>query len=91
MNRLCSRLFELGLLFLLLITFTNSTWGAEPRVQIRAPKDGSHITQEQNYVLVGGKVGSEAAGSGYVDIVLVLDVSGSTGQCAGVDFRSVNS
>jgi hypothetical protein len=60
-------------------------------VPIRSPKDGSHITQEQDYLLVSGKVASEAARSPNVDIFLVLDVSGSAAQHAGVDFRSVNS
>jgi von Willebrand factor type A domain len=86
MIRSCSRTFQLGLPFLLLITITNKTWSADTTVQIRSPKDGSHITQEQNYVLVGGKVGSEASRSGYVDIFLVLDVSNSTAQYAGVEF-----
>jgi hypothetical protein len=86
MNRSCSRFFQLGFPFLLLIFFPNRIWSAEPTVQIRSPKDGSHFTQEQNYVLVGGKVFTEGARSGYVDIFLVLDVSGSTAQYAGVDF-----
>ena len=81
-----SRFFRLGITVFLLITFPNRTWGAELTVQIRSPKDGSHITQEQNYVLVGGKVAAEAARSAYVDIFLVLDVSGSTAQYAGVEF-----
>jgi hypothetical protein len=41
MNRSCSRFFHLGLLFSLLITFPNRTWGAEPKVQIRCLKRGS--------------------------------------------------
>jgi hypothetical protein len=86
MKRWYSRLFGLGLLFLLLITFANRISGAEPTVQIRSPKDGSHITLGQDYVLVSGKVSTEAGGAGYVDIFLVLDVSGSTAQYAGVDF-----
>jgi hypothetical protein len=86
MNRSCSRFFQLGLPFLLLITFSNRSWGAEPRVQIRSPKDGSHITREQEYVLVSGKVASESARSPDVDIFLVLAVSLSTAQYAGVDF-----
>jgi len=86
MSRSCSRFFQLGLPFLLLITFQNRTGSAEPTVQIRSPKDGSYIRQEQNYVLVGGKVITIAAKSGYVDIFLVLDVSGSTAQYAGVEF-----
>lgn len=86
MNQSCSRIIQLGLPFLLLLSFPNRNWGGEPSVQIRSPKDGSHITHEQNYVLVSGKVGSEAARSGYVDIFLVLDVSNSTAQYAGVEF-----
>jgi hypothetical protein len=86
MKRSCSGFFQFGFALLLLITFPNKTWAAEPTVQIRSPKDGSHITQEQSYLLVGGKVATEAARSGNVDILLVLDVSLSTAQYAGVDF-----
>jgi hypothetical protein len=86
MNRWTSRFFPLALPFLLLTFLPTQSWGGEPRVQIRSPKDGSHITQEQNYVLVGGKVFTEAGGAGYVDIFLVLDVSGSSAQYAGVNF-----
>lgn len=86
MTRWCARFYQLGLVFLLLISFPNKNWGGEPRVQIRSPKDGSHIAQEQNYILVGGKVFNETSGAGYVDIFLVLDVSGSSAQYAGVKF-----
>jgi hypothetical protein len=86
MNRSCLRFFQLGLPFFLLITFSNRTWAAELTVQIRSPKDGSQITQEQAYVLIGGKAAVETGGSGSVDIFLVLDVSGSTAQYAGSDF-----
>jgi hypothetical protein len=86
MNRLCVRLGQLGLSFLLVISLPNTNWGGEPKVQIRSPKDGSQITQEQTYILVGGKVFTEVAGAGYVDIFLVLDVSASTAQYAGIDF-----
>lgn len=70
----------------MLVSFTNSTWAAELTVQIRSPKDQSHITQEADYVLVSGKVVTEANISGNVDLFLVLDVSGSTAQYAGVEF-----
>jgi von Willebrand factor type A domain len=86
MNKSRSRLFRLGITVFLLITFSNRTWGAELTVQIRSPKDGSQVTQEKAYVLIGGKVATEAGGPGYVDIFLVLDVSGSTAQYAGGDF-----
>ena len=54
-------------------------------MQIRSPNDGTKITQEQDYLLVSGKVASGANRSPLVDI-LVLDVSGSTASYAGVDF-----
>jgi len=60
--------------------------GAELTVHVRSPKDGSVVTQEQAYILIGGNVAIDTHGSGYVDIFLVLDVSGSTGQYAGADF-----
>ena len=59
MTQLHSRFIQLGFL-LLTLTASASVWGAEPTVQIRSPKDGSHITQEQEYVLVSGKVASAA-------------------------------
>lgn len=86
MKRSCSRFFQLGLLILLLIFFTSSTWGAEAKVEIRAPKDGAQITQEQDYLLVSGKIASGTTISSLVDVFLVLDVSGSTAQYAGADF-----
>src|SRR5262245_62162439 len=86
MNRLCVRLGQLEFSFLLLISLPNTNWGGEPKVEIRSPKDGSQFTQEQNYILVGGKVFTEVVGAGYVDIFLVLDVSASTAESAGIDF-----
>jgi hypothetical protein len=46
------------------------------------------VIQEQSYILIGGKVTTEASGLGNVDIFLVLDVSGSTAQYAGADFAA---
>ena len=86
MNRSCLRFFQLGLPFFLLITFPNGTWGAELTVQIRSPKDGSQITQEQDYLLVSGKVALRARRSPLVDIFVVLDLSNSTAQYSGVEF-----
>ena len=85
MNRSVFRFCELCLLSLLLSFSSGLTWAAEPKVQILSPKDGSRITQEQNRILVSGKVASQAARSPNVDIFLVVDVSGSTSQYAGVD------
>jgi VWA domain-containing protein/glucodextranase-like protein len=58
---------------------------AEPRVQILSPADGSRIAQDQNSILVSGKVGRETGRSANVDIFLVIDVSGSTAMYAGAD------
>jgi von Willebrand factor type A domain-containing protein len=81
-----SRFFQLGIVLFLLITFVNRTTGAELTVQIRSPNNGAQITQEQPYVLVGGKAAIKTGGAGYVDLFFVLDLSGSTAQYAGADF-----
>ncbi len=60
-------------------------WGAEPKVQIQSPKDGSRIVQDQDVVLVSGKVSSQGERTPNVDIFFVLDVSGSTINYAGVN------
>lgn len=86
MKHLSLRLLHLFLLFVLVGSSFNGAWGAEPKIQILSPKDGSRIVQEQNTVLISGKVSSEAARFPNVDIVFVVDVSGSTIQYAGVDF-----
>jgi len=59
---------------------------AGPVVQINSPKDGARIVQEQDTVLVSGKVSSMGERTSQVDILFVLDVSGSTRYYAGVDF-----
>jgi Mg-chelatase subunit ChlD len=73
--------------FLLLIS--NRSWAADPRVQIRSPKDRSIVTQETAYILVGGKVDSKNDVSPNIDIFLVLDTSGSTAQPAAKDLSDV--
>src|ERR1700758_3240605 len=59
--------------------------GVEPKVQILSPKEGSRLAQEENTILVSGKVGSPTARSENVDIMLVIDISGSTALYAGAD------
>ncbi|MBI4525260.1 MAG: VWA domain-containing protein [Deltaproteobacteria bacterium] len=66
-----------------MIAFASAT---EPTVRILSPKDGSQISQDQNLILVSGNVSTQAARISNVDIVFVLDVSGSTRNYAGVDF-----
>lgn len=73
-----------GLLLLLGLRPSVGT-AAEPRVQILSPADGSRITQDQNSILVSGKVARETGRSANVDIFLVIDVSGSTAMYAGAD------
>lgn len=62
----------------------------ETRVQIRSPKDGSRIAQEENTLLVSGRVSTLGARATTVDLFFVLDVSGSTANYAGVDFGDSN-
>jgi Mg-chelatase subunit ChlD len=89
MNRSLFRFRELWFAFVFVV-WSNGAWAAEPRVQILSPKDGSRITQEQNAVLISGKVAMDAARSSNVDIMLVIDVSGSTSQYAGADFGDLS-
>ena len=86
MNKSRAHFLQLGITVFLMISFSNRAWSAELSVQIRSPKNGAEITHEQTYVLVGGKAAIKTGGAGYVDIFLVLDVSGSTAQYAGADF-----
>jgi Mg-chelatase subunit ChlD len=86
MNQFPFRFRDLSLFLLLLLPWSDALWAAEPRVQILSPKDGSRITQEQSSVLVSGKVATDLGRSPNVDIVFVIDISGSTSQYAGADF-----
>ncbi|MFQ5683669.1 MAG: VWA domain-containing protein [Candidatus Binatia bacterium] len=63
----------------------HATWSAQPKIQIKSPKDGSRITQAQNRILISGKVSTGGNRTPNVDIVFVIDVSGSTAHYAGVD------
>jgi von Willebrand factor type A domain len=79
------RLWFVKLGLILSIITSASLAAAEPKVQIVSPKDGSRITQDQNAVLVSGKVLRETGRSANVDIFLVIDVSGSTAMYAGAE------
>lgn len=89
MNQPVFRFRDLFFLFLFL-SWSNASWAAEPKVQILSPKDGSRITQEQSSVLVSGKVATDGGRSPNVDIVFVIDISGSTSQYAGADFGDLS-
>ena len=69
-----------------LIFWSHGIYAAEPKVRILSPNDGAQITQEQDQVLISGKVATDIGRSPNVDILFVLDISGSTAQYAGVDF-----
>jgi Mg-chelatase subunit ChlD len=86
MNQSQFRFRDLWFFFLLFLPWSDGLGAAEPRVQILSPKDGLRITQEQNSVLVSGKVATDLGRSPNVDIVFVIDISGSTSQYAGADF-----
>ncbi len=85
MNQSLLRFCTLGLLSAIFAGWWTLALGAEPKVQILSPKNGARITQEQKTVLVSGKVASQNVRSNNVDIFLIVDVSGSTSQYAGVD------
>jgi von Willebrand factor type A domain len=86
MNKSRPHFLQLGITVFLIISFSNRAWSNDLTVQIRSPKDESTITQEQAYILVGGKAEVQTGRAGYVDIFLVIDVSASTALYAGVDF-----
>jgi Mg-chelatase subunit ChlD len=65
-------------------------FSAEAKVQIESPKAGATINQEQNLVFVSGKVTTTAARSANVDIMLLLDASGSTARYAGIDLAGMD-
>jgi Mg-chelatase subunit ChlD len=90
MNLWSLRFCKLWLLSVFLAAGSNLAWAAEPRVQILSPKDGSRISQEQNSILISGKVAMDAARSANVDIMFVIDVSGSTSQYSGADFGDLS-
>ncbi len=85
MNPSLYRFVKLWLVFFLVFLGPQPVRPAEPKVQILSPKTNDRITQDQSAVLVSGKVASQAARSSNVDIMLVIDISGSTIQYAGVD------
>lgn len=83
----------ISLVGLLVSPFVSSPpplWGAEPRVKILSPANGARVNQDQNTVLVSGKVTSEAVRSPNVDIFFVIDISLSTSNYAGVDLGNAD-
>jgi len=84
-------IFFSSLLLLVLNSAVGTAWPAQPQVQILSPKDGSKITQDQSLIFVSGKVARELGRSANVDIMLVIDISGSTAMYAGTDLGDLNS
>src|SRR3990167_7380182 len=85
MNPSLFRFVKLWLVLFLVLLGPKPVRPAEPRVQILSPTSDARITQDQSTILVSGKVASQNARSSNVDITLVIDISGSTIQYAGVD------
>jgi Mg-chelatase subunit ChlD len=85
MTPLSYRFFRPCFLLLLLAIWSTFAWSAEPKIQILSPQNGARLTQEESTIFLSGKVASQAARSPNVDIIFVIDISGSTSQYAGVD------
>jgi len=90
MNQCLLRFFVSSLLFLIVGNLADAACSAEPQVKILSPKDASKITQDQNSIFVSGKVAREMGRSTNVDIMLVIDISGSTAMYAGADLGDAN-
>lgn len=86
MNPTVPRTLWFCLLLSSVLLWTYGSLRGETQVQIRSPKDGSRIAQEQNTLLVSGRVSTLGARTPNVDLFFVLDVSGSTANYAGGDF-----
>lgn len=86
MKSMTKRLHSLWLVLALVGMSAGSGLGAGPRVQIVSPQNGARITQDQNTILLSGKVVGDKARSANVDIIFLIDVSLSTAHYAGVDF-----
>ncbi len=85
MNHVALRFFSLCFFLCGFLGSSSGTLSAEPIVQIHSPKDGSRIEQKQSTIFVSGKVFTQEIRTPNVDILFVLDVSGSTARYAGVD------
>jgi Mg-chelatase subunit ChlD len=79
----------IGVLFVLSTIACERSW-AEPKLQILSPKEGAQIIQDEKSVLVSGKVARDIGRSGNVDILFVIDVSGSTALYAGADLADAD-
>ena len=87
MELLTRRILSGGFFTTSVLVFLAAGLGAkEPRVEILSPRDGARIVQEQSTILVSGKVSAQESRTPNVDIVFVIDTSGSTAHYAGVDF-----
>jgi len=86
MNLSVLRTLSVVLFLASLTSFSGESWGAGPNVRITSPKDGSHINQDKDIVLVTGKVSTKGVSIPNVDLFFVLDVSASTAHYAGLEF-----
>jgi hypothetical protein len=75
MSSLLSPLYRFWLILALFVTSGGWGWAAGPNVQILSPQNGARISQDQNLLLLSGKVASGRARSANVDIFLLTCLS----------------
>ena len=86
MRALLNHFCHCWLVLVLFVTSAGLGRAAGPKLEILSPQNGARISQDQNLILLSGKVASEAVRSVNVDIFFLIDVSLSTAHYAGVDF-----
>jgi Mg-chelatase subunit ChlD len=79
-------IYRRSLLFALVLGSAPWVGAAEPSVEILTPRNNERISQNESSVLLRGKVASHTARAAQVDILFLLDISGSTAHYAGVNF-----
>ncbi len=79
--------YSTALSIVLLVLFTQESWGAGPKVKIITPRDGARIEKDKDVVVVTGKVSTKGVTISNVDLFLVVDISASTAHYAGVRFN----
>lgn len=83
---LFGQIFLPWLVFALVGLAGRSGFAAEPKIEVISPRNNERIAHNESTVLVRGKVASHRARSTDVDIVFLMDNSGSTANHAGINF-----
>jgi hypothetical protein len=87
--KMAAKQVRLGWILLALFATLSAAPLPGTRLEILSPQNGARITQNQNVVLVSGRVANHRQPSVTVDIVLLLDVSLSTAHYSGVDLSGL--